>query len=330
MSIVLALLGFLGGIVVTGLAGSWLVTLALKRKVESLLPPTGRFVDVPGGRLHVREFGEGPAILMIHGLGGQMAHFTYAVTARLAGRFRVVVVDRPGSGWSTASGSADLSTQAAALAALVERLALGRPLVVGHSLGGAVALALALEHPDRVSGLALLAPLTHMPEGERVPDVFKGLMVRSAPLRTLLAWTLATPRSIGKSKQTLDQVFGPDRVPNDFGMRGGGLLSLRPAAYLAASNDLQALQGRLPLQQGRYGELRLPLGILFGRDDRILDWRYHGEALAAKAGGARLELIDGGHMLPVTQPDACAAFIEQMAQACGLAGGGAQQAAGAH
>jgi pimeloyl-ACP methyl ester carboxylesterase len=76
--------------------------------------------------------------------------------------------------------------------------------------------------------------------------------------------------------------------------------------------------------------VRLPLGILFGRDDRILDWRYHGEALAAKAGGARLELIDGGHMLPVTQPDACAAFIEQMAQACGLAGGGAQQAAGAH
>jgi pimeloyl-ACP methyl ester carboxylesterase len=330
MSIVLTLLGFLGGIVVAGLAGSWLVTLALKRKVESLLPPKGRFVDVAGARLHVREFGEGPAILMIHGLGGQMAHFTYAITARLAGRFRVVVVDRPGSGWSTASGGADLSAQASALAALVERLALGRPLVVGHSLGGAVALALALEHADKVAGLALLAPLTHMPEGGRVPAVFKGLMVRSAPLRTLLAWTLATPRSIGKSKQTLDQVFGPDKVPNDFGMRGGGLLSLRPAAYLAASNDLQALDGCLPLQQARYGALRLPLGILFGREDRILDWRHDGQALADKVGGARLELVDGGHMLPVTQPDACVALIEQMAQASGLAGGGAQQAAGAH
>ena len=333
MSMTLTLLGFACCLLLAGLAGCWLTTLALKRKVESLLPPQGRFIDLPGARLHVREFGAGPAILMIHGLGGQMAHFTYAVAAQLAGRFRVVVVDRPGSGWSTASGGADLSTQAAALAALAERLALGRPLVVGHSLGGAVALALALEHPDRVSGLALLAPLTHMHAGDRVPDVFKGLMIRPAPLRQLVAWTVATPRSIGKSKQTLEQVFGPDTVPHDFGMRGGGLLSLRPSAYLAASNDLQALPARLPLQQQRYGQLRLPLGILFGRDDRILDWRANGQALADKVAGARLELIDGGHMLPVTRPDACVRLILEVAQGSGLAGfaadSGTQQAGGA-
>jgi len=329
MTIVLTLLGFLAGLLVVGLAGSWLTTLAIKRKVESLLPPKGRMVEVPGARLHVRESGEGPAILMIHGLGGQLSHFTFGVAAQLAGRFRVVAVDRPGSGWSTALAGADLSTQAAALAALIERLALGRPLVVGHSLGGAVALALALEHPDKVAGLALLAPLTHMPEGDRVPEVFKGLMIRSAALRKLLAWTLATPRSIGKSAATLEQVFGPDPVPKDYGMRGAGLLSLRPSAYLAASDDLQALPARLPAQQQRYDTLRLPLGILFGRDDRILDWRANGQALAAKVAGARLELIAGGHMLPVTHPDASASFIAAMAQASGLVNdAGSGQAAG--
>lgn len=329
MNLLLTLLGFLIGLLVITLAGAWLSTLAIKRKVEALLPPKGRMVDVPGARLHVREFGEGPAILMIHGLGGQLAHFSYAVAPQLAGRFRVVAVDRPGSGWSTGSngaGGADLASQAAALAGLIDRLALGRPLVVGHSLGGAVALALALGHPDKVAGLALLAPLTHMPEGDRVPDVFKGLMIRRPLLRKLVAWTLATPRSISKSKETLDQVFGPDPVPKDFGMRGAGLLSLRPAAYLAASADLQALPDALPAQQARYGALRLPLGILFGRGDRILDWRFHGQALAARVDGARLELIDGGHMLPVTHPDACTAFIDAMAQASGLTRGGTQDA----
>jgi pimeloyl-ACP methyl ester carboxylesterase len=307
-----------------------LFTLFTARKVEALLPPTGAFVDVPGARLHVREAGQGPAILMIHGLGGQLAHFTYGVAGRLSSRFRVVAVDRPGCGWSTrsAGAQADLSSQAAALAALIDRLGMERPLVVGHSLGGAVALALALEHPDKVSGLALLAPLTHMRDD--VPAVFKGLTIASPGLRKLVAWTLAVPGSIRKSASTLEQVFGPEAVPKDFGTRGGGLLSLRPDAFLGASSDLQALPARLPALEQRYGLLRIPVGILYGKDDRILDWRANGHALADKVPGARLQLIEGGHMLPITNPDACAGFIEAMALACGLAGGVADgRAAGA-
>lgn len=342
MNILMTVLGFALGLGVVVLLASWLFTLAVSRKVAALLPPQGRFVDVPGARLHLREFGAGPAILMIHGLGGQLGHFSYAVAGQLAARYRVIAVDRPDSGWSArihgdgSGAGADLSSQAAALAALIERLALGRPLVVGHSLGGAVALALALEHPDKVAGLALLAPLTHLPEGG-VPPVFKGLAIASPLLRKLAAWTVAIPRSIARSGPTLAQVFGPEAPPKDFGMRGGGLLSLRPAAFLAASSDLQALPERLPAQQQRYAALRLPVGILFGRDDRILDWRANGTALADKVAGARLELVDGGHMLPITRPADCVAFIEGMAQASGIApesaaksaAGSAGQASGA-
>jgi pimeloyl-ACP methyl ester carboxylesterase len=312
LNVVLAMLGLL----VLGAAICALFTLFTARKVAALLPPRGEFVDVPGARLHVRDTGQGEAILMIHGLGGQLAHFTYAVAGRLSGRFRVVAVDRPGCGWSTRTGGAELPAQAAALAALIDRLGLERPLVVGHSLGGAVALALALDHPDKVGGLALLAPLTHIQE--QVPPVFKGLTIVSPGLRQLVAWTLAIPASIAGSARTLEQVFGPEAVPKDFATRGGGLLTLRPSAFLAASDDLQALPASLPAQEARYGQLRVPLGILYGKDDRILDWRANGQALATKVAGARFELIEGGHMLPITNPDACADFIATMARAAGM------------
>ena len=296
-----------------------LFTLWTARKVESVLPPSGRFVDVPGARLHVRDFpGDpgAPAILMVHGLAGQLAHFTYGVTQRLEGRYRMVVVDRPGSGYSTRADDApaDLKAQADALAALVDKLGLDRPLVVGHSLGGALALTLALEHPDKVGALALVAPLTHMQE--RVPPVFEGLTILSPRWRRIVAWTFAIPASIKNSRKAMDQVFGPEAVPADFATRGGGLLGLRPAAFLSASADLQALPDWLPGQETRYDQLDLPASILFGRHDRILDPHAHGQALADKVAGAQLQFIDGGHMLPITNPEATAAFIEAAAEGC--------------
>jgi pimeloyl-ACP methyl ester carboxylesterase len=290
-----------------------LFTAYTARKVEAVLPPKGRFIDVPGARLHLRDFGEPhagrPAIVMIHGLAGQLSHYTYGVAGKLAERHRVVVVDRPGSGYSTrdAATPADLSTQAESIAALIRTLALGPAFVVGHSLGGAIALTLALEHPQQVAGLALLAPLTHIRDD--VPPVFKGLTIESPFMRGLVAWTLAIPASIKASAATLEVVFGPEAVPKDFATRGGGLLSLRPSAFLSASSDLQALPGSLPQMQARYASLGVPVSVLYGKDDRILDWKANGQALVDKVPGARLQLVEGGHMLPVTQVEVTAQFI---------------------
>jgi pimeloyl-ACP methyl ester carboxylesterase len=324
MNILLALLGILALFVAIMVLFTWYTA----RKVESVLPPKGRFVDVPGARLHVREFGEqhgGAPVLMIHGLAGQLSHYTYGVAGKLAEHHRVIVVDRPGSGYSTRDPEtpADLSTQASAMAALVRSLGAGPAWVVGHSLGGAVALTLALEHPQQVAGLALLAPLTHIRED--VPPVFAGLTIESPLVRKLVAWTLAIPASIKASARTLDVVFGPEPVPKDFATKGGGLLSLRPSAFLSASSDLQALPARLPQVQTRYAELRLPVHVLYGKDDRILDWKANGQALVDKVPGAQLELVEGGHMLPVTQVAVTAAFIEKAMAAA--SGAGAREAA---
>jgi len=285
----------------------------IARKVRSALPPQGRTIAVAGGTIHVHEQGEGPPLLLIHGLAGNMRHYTYGVTERLSKHFRVLTIDRPGSGYSKrpATMPADLTTQAAAIASLLDRLGLPQVFVVGHSLGGAVALTLAVEHPQRVSGLALVAPLTHLPDNPNPPAAFRALTISSPWLRKLFAWTLAVPGSIAKRDAVLDQVFGPEAVPRDFAVRGGGLMGLLPHQFIAASRDLQAVPERLPAIVSRYDELRTPLRILFGRADRILDWKTNGQALADKVAGATLTLIDGGHMLPVTQAAQVADFIRE-------------------
>ncbi|WP_229487643.1 alpha/beta fold hydrolase [Pseudoduganella lutea] len=231
------------GLAVPAIAGGLaLFTRHVERKVEAALPPQGIFVDVPGARLHVREQGRGPALLMIHGLGGHMSHFTYEVARRLAHHHRVITVDRPGSGYSTRhpGAPAGLREQAAALAALIDRLELEQPLVVGHSYGGAVALALALDYPERVAGLSLLAPLTHLPD--ETPAAFRVLDTPSPLLRRLMAWTVATPGAIARGGAVLEQVFAPDPVPHDFATRGGAC----SACGRASSSPPQRIWERYP------------------------------------------------------------------------------------
>ena len=120
--------------------------------------------------------------------------------------------------------------------------------------------------------------------------------------------------SIRKRDQIMDIVFGPETVPADFPMRGGGFLGLRPSHFIAASTDMNALEAVLPLMQLRYDDLQLPIGVLYGRQDRILDPAEQGQALADRLSVVELELVDGGHMLPVTQPEITIDFILRQLQ----------------
>lgn len=280
------------------------------RQAEARVPPLGPFVDVGGVRLHYVDRGQGPAIVMVHGLSGNLRNF-HALIDRLAQDHRVIAVDRPDCGYSTrvAGAHPDLFAQAAILAEFMRTLDLQRPLLVGHSLGGALALALALDHPDAVSGLALIAPASG--ETRDPPAVFKGFDLSSPLARLLVAWTLAAPVGRLQHEAMLRAVFAPEPVPANFDLDGGGALAARPREFVTASQDMVGLRTELPTLAARYATLKLPVDVVFGRQDPLLDYRLHGERLAATIAGARLHLLDGGHMLPVTQPDAVAALIAQ-------------------
>jgi pimeloyl-ACP methyl ester carboxylesterase len=294
-------------------AGLVWFTATTARGVEAELPPRGRFIDIDGQRIHyVDTGGFGPAVVLIHGLGGNLLNFSYMVD-KLARDYRVILVDRPGSGYSTrpANSSATITAQAATLATLFRRLGLKRPLLVGHSLGGALSLAIALDHPDCAGALALISPLTHARQD--VPEMFKGLVIGSPLLRNIIAWTVAAPITIRQGPKVLQTVFAPDAVPSDFPTRGGGLLGVRPSAFYGASSDIVVINEVLPGYMARYHSLDIPLAILFGRGYHVLDFRDQAEAMKVKIPAMELELMEGGHMLLVAAPDRCVALVRRVA-----------------
>jgi pimeloyl-ACP methyl ester carboxylesterase len=287
----------------------------ISRRVERAIPPLGAFVDVDGARVHYVDRGSGAPIVMIHGLAGVLQHFTHSLVDRLSSRFRVIALDRPGAGYSTRPRGtpASLPAQARTIARLIRSLGLERPLVVGHSLGGAIALALALEHPDIPKALALIAPLTQ-PE-TRPPKPFRGLELEPPWLRALVAHTIAVPLAIRNGPKIVEEVFAPEPAPPDFATAAGGMLGLRPSQFYNASSDMIAARDDMPQIVLRYAELTLPIHVLFGKGDTVLDVRKHGERFASQAPHVDLTVVPGGHMLPITQPDLVAAWLSSLASA---------------
>lgn len=288
-------------------------TRRIAAEAERAVPPAGRFVDVLGNRIHYVEQGEGRPILFIHGLGAQLHQFRAPLFGRLDG-FRLVAIDRPGSGYSVRAGgaSARLSEQARVVRGFIEALGLEKPLVVGHSLGGAVALALAIEHPGVVSGLALLSP--HTRHSGKVSPEFAPLYIRSPLKRFLVSHTVAVPAAQKFAAQTLAYVFGPQEPPADYMTEGGGWLGLRPSHVYGASTDIVDLVHDPAPIEGRYGEIGVPVGILYGTADRVLDHRKHGAEMVGRIPNLDLELAEGvGHMPQFADPERTAAFIRRIA-----------------
>lgn len=318
MTVLIWIVGITVALIVLLLGGLAVFTAKTARQIEKALPPPGRFVDIDGANIHYIDAGSGPPLVLIHGLSGQHRNFTHSLLERLKDDYRVIIPDRPGSGYSTqprgASGA--LAEHARKISRLIDALGLKRPLIVGHSLGGAIALSLAANHPDQVAGLALLAPVTHRPG--QVPPLFRALVVRSPFVRSLLAWTLVVPFSMLNREFVLDAAFGPQPAPRDYGTKGGGLLTLRPVSFIGSSHDLIAFtDGDDPT--ARYADIKVPVGVLYGTADRILDPTAHQTALKAKLPNAECELIEGGgHMILITSADRCVQFIVRMAQRAGI------------
>lgn len=315
ISILLWLLGALLLLAVLVALYLVLATRWIAAKAERLVPAIGKFIEVDGNRIHYVETGEGRPIVFLHGLGAQLHHFRHPLFTSFGPGYRLIALDRPGSGYSVrASGATGrLPEQAEIVRRVIERLGLERPVVVGHSLGGAIALTLAVEHPEAISGIALLAPLTHIEASMR--KNFGSLYIRSPVRRWIIAHTVAVPMGLRYAQRTLAFVFAPQATPADYMVAGGGWCGLRPSHFFATSTDTVAIERDLARIERRYGEIAMPAGILFGDSDHVLGIQVYGQPMTEKIRGLDFERVEGlGHMPQFIEPKRVTAFIRRIAE----------------
>jgi pimeloyl-ACP methyl ester carboxylesterase len=302
----------------TALFGLGAASQHLAAQAERDFPPAGRFIQAGGIRQHVIERGDGPPLVMIHGAYGFAEDFAVSLMPRTQARFRSIAVDRPGHGYSEAGLAEDSATpdgQARYLNAALENLQVEKPILLGFSYGGAVALSYALQYPDRVAAVVLINPATH--PWRRTPALPFG--IADAPLiGQILKHTVVAPVGALLKDGAMESVFAPEPMPEAFG-RTPVALGLRPDDYAATAREVRALDSFLRGQAPRYSALRLPVVIVVNDADRSVSSRIHGRALAASVPGADLIVTDGGgHPLHFSRPESVLAAIDLAAMRAGF------------
>jgi pimeloyl-ACP methyl ester carboxylesterase len=296
-----------GGVV---LAATALLNSALARRAERRYPPKGKFVTVDGVRLHYLEHGTGSPIVFFHGNGATAEDFAISgVLDRIARHHRVIAFDRPGFGFSarprqtiwTAAG------QGALLRKALRRIGVEKPVLVGHSWGTLVALAMALDDPGGTAALVLLsgyyfpAPRAEVALGfwPAVPVLGDVLRCTVAPL---LGWLLMS--------SILHKIFAPDAVTAAFRSRFPAALTLRPSQIRASAADTALMIPGAATLLHRHGELAMPVVIMAGSDDEIVATARHSRRLHAEIAHSQFHPIAGaGHMIHHVVPDQVADAI---------------------
>lgn len=299
----------------TGGLASW--SQAIARRIEAEFPPVGAFAQVDGVRLHFIDIPAGdradlPTLVFLHGASGNARDLAGAFAEPLNGRARMIFPDRPGAGYSgRGDGLATPDSQAALIARLLTQIGVEKAVLVGHSLGGAVALALALDHPQLVAGLLLVAPVSHPWPGRGVSWYYD--MANLPLLGPLFAYTLAPLAGERRYGAAVGEVFSPDPVAGDYGRRSGTRLVLRPANFLANAADVGALHAAVERLSRRYGEIAAPTVIVSGDADGVVRADIHSAGLKRDIAGARLVwLKDAGHMPTYARTTEIVAEIEAL------------------
>ena len=300
-----------------GLLASFFYVRAKTQQAEADNPPQGRFVTVDGVRLHYVERGTGPALVLLHGNGVLANDFEHSgLLDQAAQHYRTIAFDRPGFGYSERPRNKVWTPQAQArlLHHALQKLGVDSAIVVGHSWGTMVALSMALDAPDFVRGLVLLsgyyypslrldAPLL---AGPAIPLVGDVLRYTVSPLVGRMLWRPLTKK-----------VFAPLPVDPRFKALSPWM-ALRPGQLRAAAAETALMVPAAAALARRYAELKVPVKILAGTQDRVVNPGHNSERLDERLADSELQLEPGvGHMTHYAHPDKVMAAIDAIAAQVG-------------
>ncbi|RZI40852.1 alpha/beta hydrolase [Herbaspirillum sp. HC18] len=304
--------------VAAALAASALYVRQRTREAERDNPPAGNFVEVDGIRLHYVERGTGQPIVLLHGDGAMLQDFDISGVLDLAAqKYRVIAFDRPGYGYSDRPRTTIWTPQAQAslLHRALQQIGVSQPIVVGHSWGTLVAIAMGLDYADDVKSLVLLS-------GYYYPTARLDVSLFSPPaipiIGDLLNYTVAP--LIGKMiwPAMKRRVFAPAEVPRKFEDRFPVWMMLRPSQLHATEAESVLMIPAAYSLRNRYHELTMPVVIMAGEKDRYVDRHAHSEQLHDELPHSTYHVSRGaGHMVHHLAPDEVMEAIDHAAVAVG-------------
>lgn len=272
---------------------------ASTREAASLAayPATGQFVVVNGQRVHYEMTGTGPDVILIHGALGNLRDMTFDLRDRLTPDYRVTTFDRPGFGYSDPlpDGDATLLGQAKLLQAAAKEIGISRPIVMGHSYGGSVAMAWAM-NPDVMPPAALvLVSAPTLPWPGTLDILYR---VTGTPVGAALVVPLMTAFiSDDYLNESLTGIFKPAAVPVGYDAFIGSGLTLRRTSLRANGKQVNTLRDQLVAMEPGYPGLTLPVELVHGDRDTSVPLTIHAQPLSKLLPNAALTIVPGaGHM----------------------------------
>lgn len=283
-------------------------------KVERAPVPAGpphyqrQPVVVDGMTLNYVSAGSGRPVVLIHGNPGSYHDYTLAVVEKLSQSYYVVAFDRPGHGYSERHDSVrtTVEVQALIIREALQKLSLEKPVLVGHSWGGSLVLAAAVAYAKDLSGIVLLAPAAYPSASiewwsvlPHIPLIGNVVVNRLTPLlgRTLV-------------RKSVKRAYDPQDVQPDY-VEQSLELWMNPDRIRACAYDERTLGKSLTVLSERYGDIAMPVVIVTGAADRLLDPEQHAYRLHRTIRNSKLIVLpETGHQLPQTRPDAVISAID--------------------
>ncbi|MBI4589406.1 MAG: alpha/beta hydrolase [Candidatus Rokubacteria bacterium] len=243
--------------------------------------------SVDGITINYLLTGSGPLTLcLVHGSGGSTLAWVRQLEG-LADAARVVALDLPGHGDSAGEGSRSIDDYVSVVKAFVQAMRLGRVVLGGHSMGGAIAQATALAHPDLLSGLILVGTGARLRVLPRILELIASNYAEGCAFVNAYAFSPAASEALKEGAKAAILRTRPQVTHGDF----------------TACNAFDVMD--------RVGNIRLPALVICGRDDRLTPPKY-ARFLAQRIPGARLVLVDkAGHYVQLEQPEIVNAEIRE-------------------